>query len=45
MHTAESEFLNVLNIEYIGEIETEFENTWAFLSGACMDISSKFVSI
>ena len=33
MHTADSNFLNFV-IEYLGEIETEFENTLACLSGA-----------
>ena len=33
MHTAESNFSNFV-IEYLGEIETEFENTLACLSGA-----------
>ena len=33
MHTAESIFSNCV-ITYIGEIETEFENTSACLSGA-----------
>ena len=33
MNTAESIFLNFV-IEYLGEIETEFENTSACLSGA-----------
>ena len=36
MHTAESEFSTFM-IEYLGEIETEFEYTLSFLSGACMD--------
>ena len=35
MHTAESNFSN-FEIEYLGEIETEFENTLACLSGAQM---------
>ena len=35
MHTTESNFLN-FEIEYLGEIETEFENILAFLSGAQM---------
>ena len=35
MHTAESIFSNFV-IEYLGEIETEFENTLACLSGAQM---------
>ena len=35
MHTAESNFLNFV-IEYLSEIETEFENTLACLSGAQM---------
>ena len=35
MHTAESNFSNFV-IEYLGEIETEFENTLAYLSGAQM---------
>ena len=34
-HTAESNFLNFV-IEYLSEIETEFENTLACLSGAQM---------
>ena len=33
MHIAESNFSNFV-IEYLGEIETEFENTLACLSGA-----------
>ena len=33
MHTAESNF-SMFVIEYISEIETEFENTLACLSGA-----------
>ena len=33
VHTAESNFSNFVN-EYLGEIETEFENTLACLSGA-----------
>ena len=32
MHTAESNFLNFV-IEYLGKIETEFENILACLSG------------
>ena len=36
MHTAESNFTNFV-IEYLGEIETEYENTWACLSGAQME--------
>ena len=36
MHTAESIFSNFV-IEYLGEIETEFENTSACWSGAQMD--------
>ena len=35
LHTAESIFSNFV-IEYLGEIETEFENTLACLSGAQM---------
>ena len=35
MHTTESKLLNFM-IEYLGEIETEFENTLASLSGAQM---------
>ena len=35
IHTAESNFSNFV-IEYLGEIETEFENTLACLSGAQM---------
>ena len=35
MHTTESNFSNFV-IEYLGEIETEFENTSACLSGAQM---------
>ena len=35
LHTAESNFSNLV-IEYLGEIESEFENTLAFLSGAHM---------
>ena len=35
MHTVESNFSNFV-IEYLGEIETEFENTLACLSGAQM---------
>ena len=35
MHTAEWNFSN-FEIEYLGEIETEFENTLACLSGAQM---------
>ena len=35
MHTAESLFSNFV-IEYLGEIEIEFENTLACLSGAQM---------
>ena len=35
MHTEESIFSNFV-IEYLGEIETEFENTSACLSGAQM---------
>ena len=35
MHTAESNFSNFV-IEYLGEIETEFENTLACLWGAQM---------
>ena len=35
MHTAESNFSNFV-IEYLSEIETEFENTLACLSGAKM---------
>ena len=35
LHTAESIFSNFV-IEYLGEIETEFENTSACLSGAQM---------
>ena len=35
MHTAESIFSN-FGIEYLGEIETEFENILACLSGAQM---------
>ena len=33
MHTAESNFSNFV-IEYLGKMETEFENTLACLSGA-----------
>ena len=33
MHNAEPNFLNLV-IEYLGEIETEFENILACLSGA-----------
>ena len=33
MHTAESNFSNFV-IEYLGEIETEFENILAWSSGA-----------
>ena len=33
MHTAKSNFFNFV-IEYLGEIETELENTLACLSGA-----------
>ena len=33
MFTAESNFFNFV-IKYLGEIENEFENTLAFLSGA-----------
>ena len=36
MHTAESNFTNFV-IEYLGEIETEFEQTLACFSGAQMD--------
>ena len=35
MHTGESNF-SMFMIEYLGEIETEFENTLARLSGAQM---------
>ena len=35
MHTAESTFSNYV-IEYLDEIETEFENTWPCFSGAQM---------
>ena len=35
MHTAESNFSNFV-IEYLGEIETEFKNTLACLSGSQM---------
>ena len=35
MHTAESNFSNFV-IEYLSEIETEFKNTLACLSGAQM---------
>ena len=35
MHTADSNFVNFV-IKYLGEIETEFENTLACLSGAQM---------
>ena len=35
MHTAESNFLNFV-IEYLSEIETEFEKTLPCLSGAKM---------
>ena len=35
MHTAESNFSNFV-IEYLGEIETKFENTLPCLSGAQM---------
>ena len=38
MHTAESNFSNLV-IEYLGEIETEFENTLACLSGAQMGLN------
>ena len=38
MHTAESNFSNFV-IEYLGEIETEFENTLACLSGAQMGLN------
>ena len=35
MHTVESNFSRFV-IEYLGEIETELENTSAYLSGAQM---------
>ncbi len=35
MHTEVSKFSNFV-IEYLGEIETKFENTFFFLSGAWM---------
>ena len=39
MHTAESNFSNFV-IEYLGEIETEFENILACSSGAQMGSNS-----
>ena len=38
MHTAESNF-SYFVIEYLGEIETEFENILACLSGAQMGLN------
>ena len=38
MHTAESKFSNFV-IEYLGGIETEFENILACLSGAHMGLN------
>ena len=38
MHTAESNISNFV-IEYISEIETEFENTLACVSGAEMGLN------
>ena len=35
MNTAESKFSNLV-IDFLGEIETEFENTDAYLPGAWM---------
>ena len=40
MHTAESNFLNFV-IEYLGEIETEFEYILACLSGAQMGLNQE----
>ena len=40
MHTAESNFSNFV-IVYLGEIETEFKNTLACLSGAQMGSNHK----
>ena len=40
MHTIESNFSNFV-IKYLGEIETELENTLACLSGAQMGLNHK----
>ena len=44
MHTAESNFSNFV-IEYLGEMETEFENTLACLSGAQIGLNHEKMEV